>query len=78
MEKEVEKVMFVGIDVGKRKHDACFLENSGNVAKYVLFENRMEGIRKFFSFVEEFQRTGYSVSATVEATGHYFLTSIPF
>jgi len=44
----------------------------------MFFENRMEGFRKFFSFAEEFQRAGYSVSVTLEATGHYFLNLYSF
>jgi len=78
MEKEVEKVMFVGIDIGKRKHEACFLESSGNEIKYILFENRMEGFKKFFSLIEQFKKEGFSVSVTLEATGHYFLNLYSF
>jgi len=78
MGKSIEKVMFVGVDVGKRKHDACFLESSGNVAKYILFENRINGFRKFFNTIEQFIKDGYSVSVTVEATGHYFLNLYSF
>lgn len=60
MKKEIEKVMFVGIDDGKRKHDACFLESSGNTVKYMLFESRMDGFRKFIAMIEQFLREGYS------------------
>jgi transposase len=44
----------------------------------MLFENRMDGFRKFFSLVEQFQRVGYNVSVTVEATGHYFINLYSF
>jgi transposase len=78
MEKEVEKWLFVGIDVGKRKHDACFLEGNGKVLKYMQFDNRIESFKRFLSNIEQFSKEGFKVSVTVEATGHYFLNLYSF
>ena len=70
--------IFVGVDIGKRKHDACFLREDGDNLGYVSFANSGKGFNKFMGFIERFIKEGYSVSVTVEATGHYFLNLYSF
>jgi len=78
MEKEVKKVMFVGIDVGKRKHEACFVESNGRVVRYMPFNNRIQGFKRFFSLIEQMRKDEVSITIALEATGHYFLNLYSF
>ena len=64
--------MFVGIDIGKFRHEAAFLDSAGKeLSKSVNFENSDEGFALFFKTLD-----GISDGSPVigmEATGHYWL-----
>lgn len=77
-ERERKMNVFVGIDIGKRKHDACFLGEDGVELAHISFANSREGFNRFMKFIERFVKEGYIISATVEATGHYFLNLYSF
>jgi len=65
-------VIHVGIDIGKRKHEACVLDTEGQqLGKSLVFDNSQQGLAKLFNHVRNFpaERVVYGL----EATGHYWL-----
>lgn len=64
--------MIIGIDIGKYRHQAAFLDNSGKALCASLpFENTDEGFSLFFKTMESIGDTAPIVG--MEATGHYWL-----
>lgn len=64
--------MFVGIDIGKYRHQAAFLDNSGkDLCQSIPFENSDEGFSLFFKTIESI--SDGTVIVGMEATGHYWL-----
>jgi transposase len=62
---------FCGIDIGKRKHIALFLDSNGRVVRPAFpILNTRDG---FSQLVQELQNLKGSVVIAVEATGHYWL-----
>ncbi len=63
---------FCGIDIAKRKHVACIVEQNG---QYILrprsFSNDAEGFQRFLNCLKQTGRTK-SVLVGMEATGHYW------
>lgn len=60
----------VGIDVGKRKHVACALDEQGKrVGKRLCFTNDQEGFAQLLAYLNELQEPVVGL----EATGHYWL-----
>lgn len=64
--------MIVGIDIGKYRHQAAFLDNSGTpLCPSVPFENSDEGFAFFFKTLSSLHEPKPIVG--MEATGHYWL-----
>ena len=86
MVKRIERVkegkngmkLFIGIDIGKRTHKACFLRKDGKVMGYISFNNRRNGFNRLLKEIEQFAKQGCRVTVIVEATGHYFLNLYSF
>jgi len=65
-------VIHVGIDIGKRKHEATILDAEGNqLGKSLAFDNSQQGVAKLFDHVGKFPAE--RVVFGLEATGHYWL-----
>jgi transposase len=62
---------FCGIDIGKRKHMALFLDSAGRVVRSALPVLDTRG--GFAQFIQELQNLKGNVAIAVEATGHYWL-----
>lgn len=67
-------MFIVGIDIGKRHHEASMLDDQGNlIGKSIRFPNSITGFNKLLSFIR-----GSTVNAEavigMEATGHYWLS----
>ena len=61
----------VGIDVGKRTHQACFLDEQGQeLGRSLRFANSCEGVRQL---EERLQGLPERVTIALEASGHYWL-----
>jgi len=64
--------MFIGIDIGKYRHQAAFLDNSGNdLCPSIPFDNSDEGFACFFRTLQAVSDGNPIVG--MEATGHYWL-----
>jgi transposase len=64
--------MFVGIDIGKYRHQAAFLDNSGkDLCASIPFDNTEEGFSLFFKTLDSV--CDGTVVVGMEATGHYWL-----
>ncbi|MBV9468527.1 MAG: IS110 family transposase [Abitibacteriaceae bacterium] len=62
---------YCGIDIGKRKHMALFLDSTGHVVRPAFpILNTRDG---FAQLVQELQNLNGAVAIAVEATGHYWL-----
>jgi transposase len=69
--EEDQDVIAVGIDVGKRAHQACFLESDGSeVARSLRFANNRKGVNLL---QERLQSLGKPATIGIEASGHYWL-----
>lgn len=61
---------YAGIDIGKRTHVACVLDQEGKkVVKPFKFANSKEGYEKLFQKISSFEE----VLISLEATGHYWI-----
>ena len=72
--KELENMIFVGIDVAKRKHDCCIINSEGEVLREPFtFPNSREGFDAFYDEVQNSQmETGDSkIRIGLESTGQY-------
>jgi len=70
-----ENTLIVGIDIGKRKHHARFINLRGyELAKVFSFENNMDGIQKLMAKIEETKKQNNLVKAVIglEPSGHYW------
>jgi len=68
---------YIGIDIGKRFHVACILNESvsGNTfEKHIKFDNLFSGYKKFLSYLETNDVKKSESIIGLEATGHYWLT----
>lgn len=64
-------MLYVGIDVAKRSHEATILDEKGNqVAASIKFPNSLAGVQTLLSKVQGLDQP---VHFAMEATGHYWL-----
>jgi transposase len=66
--------IYVGIDIGKRKHEACFLNEVGKVVGNLKFQNTLEGTNRLVEKLGRWEE----VVLGLEATGHYWLNLYTF
>jgi transposase len=62
---------FCGIDIGKRKHAACLLDEQGQVLAKLRFANDAEGLATLHQRLQDHCHSA-SVLVGMEATGHYW------
>lgn len=64
-------MLYIGIDVGKRNHEATILDESGKeLCESVKFPNSIAGAEKLLSKIPNLKNTMF----VLEATGHYWLS----
>ena len=65
-------MLFVGIDVAKRKHDCSILDSNGVILSQFSFDNSLSGFNSFISSISSFDDSNFSdLKVGFEATGHY-------
>ena len=62
---------FCGVDIGKRKHAACLLDEQGTILVKLRFANDAEGFATLHQRLQEHCRSA-PVLVGMEATGHYW------
>jgi transposase len=68
-------MLYVGIDVGKRNHEATILDKSGKeMVEPIKFPNSVKGAEKLIVFVSQQAKNLKNVLFCLEATGHYWLS----
>jgi len=72
--------MFIlGIDIGKRNHEAALIDEQGHViGKTIRFANSKSGSQKLLSFINQHEITTENTMVGMEATGHYWLAIYSF
>lgn len=64
-------MLYVGIDIAKRSHEATILDETGSqLAPSLKFANTVEGVQALLERVKGYEQP---VSFALEATGHYWL-----
>ncbi len=64
-------MVFAGVDVGKRNHEACFMGQDGQeMRKPLRFPNIVAGVS---SLIEALHSLGQPAIIALEASGHYWL-----
>lgn len=72
-------MFFVGIDIGKRYHEAGIIDAAGNpIGKTLRFPNTSEGSQKLLEFFNEQDLLPEHTHIGIEATGHYWLSLFSF
>lgn len=67
-------MFFVGIDVGKRHHEACVIDSIGqSIGKTLRFTNTQSGAQKLLEWLRKVDKDLVSTCIAMEATGHYWL-----
>lgn len=67
-------MFFVGIDVGKRHHEACIIDSTGQmIGKTLRFTNTQSGGQKLLEWLRKVDQSLTSICIAMEATGHYWL-----
>ncbi|MED4880756.1 IS110 family transposase, partial [Geobacillus stearothermophilus] len=76
IDQVTEQTLVVGIDIAKRTHYACFVDDRGRVLRksFPIFQSK-EGFQQLYKAIQEaMQAFGKSeVIVAVEPTGHYWL-----
>ena len=71
-ERTVINMLYIGIDVAKRKHD-CFITNADGEALEDVFtiQNSKDGFEELFRRIKAHERQPENTKVGLEATGHY-------
>jgi transposase len=65
---------FVGIDIGKRYHEACMIDSFGKIqGKTLRFPNTQTGGQRLFQWIRSMDHDLAFTQVAMEATGHYWL-----
>lgn len=68
-------MQYLGIDIGKRAHEAALLDQDGNhLGKTVRFSNSHKGAEKLLDLINEHECLPDNTLIGMEATGHYWLS----
>lgn len=68
-------MFYVGIDIGKRHHEAGLINDKGDpVGKTLRFSNTKKGSEKLLEFINQYNLTSDNTLVGIEATGHYWLS----
>lgn len=72
-------MFFVGIDIGKRHHEAAIIDELGHpVGKSIRFSNSKAGSEKLLEFINKHELLPDNTLIGLEATGHYWLSVFSF
>ncbi|MBM7677033.1 IS110 family transposase [Gracilibacillus alcaliphilus] len=72
-------LFYLGIDVGKRNHEAGLINDKGeSIGKSLKFANSKAGSEKLLTFINQFHLTPDNSVVGLEATGHYWLSIFSF
>lgn len=75
----VLSLFYLGIDVGKRNHEAGLISEDGNpIGKTVRFTNTKLGSERLLKFINQHELTPDNTVVGLEATGHYWLSIFSF
>ena len=64
--------LYVGIDIGKFFHIACFLDEGGNQIELFKFGNTHQGFSELEKLIKGFSTPDDELILGMEATGHYW------
>jgi transposase len=67
-------MQYIGIDIGKRFHVACVLDDTNTFTKHLKFSSLGVGYEKFMEYLKVHEVTKEHSIIGLEATGHYWLT----
>ena len=68
-------MLICGIDIGKFRHEACLIDESGKqLAKPLKFTNTTDGGEKLIEFLNQRNPDNQVIVVGMEATGHYHLS----
>ncbi|MGM8366747.1 IS110 family transposase [Virgibacillus sp. W0181] len=66
---------YIGIDIGKRHHEAGLINDKGNhIGKTIRFANSKAGSEKLLQFINQYKLSPDNSVVGLEATGHYWLS----
>lgn len=72
-------MFFVGIDIGKRNHEACVINEHGQIiGKSLSLPNTQIGGQKLLHYLHKLDPDLSSTMVAMEATGHYWLALYSF
>src|SRR5699024_9946295 len=72
-------MFYIGLDIGKRHHEAGLIDDKGNhIIKTIRFANSKEGNNKLLQFINQYNLTPDNAVVGLEATGHYWLSVFSF
>lgn len=66
---------YIGIDIAKKAHEVCFLDQNGQVLDGNSFKipNTLSGVDKLQKMLDKYGLTSKNAQVGMEATGHYWL-----
>jgi len=64
---------FAGVDVAKKRHEVCVIDDSGRVVLQLPVLNTQSGLQKLLAAFQTKQITSENLQFCMEATGHYWL-----
>jgi len=72
-------LFYLGIDIGKRNHEAGLIDENGNpIGKTLRFSNSKAGSEKLLAFFNQHDLIPDNTLVGLEATGHYWLSVFSF
>ncbi len=72
-------MFFVGIDIGKRNHEAAIIDEQGKpLGKPIRFSNTKAGSERLLQFINDHDLLPDNTLIGLEATGHYWLSVFSF
>lgn len=72
-------LFYLGIDIGKRNHEAGLINEKGDpIGKTLRFSNSKVGSEKLLKFINQYNLTPDNSVVGLEATGHYWLSIFSF
>ena len=73
------KMVCVGIDVAKDKHDCCILDSDGTIrADCITIPNNMDGFKQLLQTIRDCTKKSDKIKVGLEATGHYSYNILGF
>lgn len=75
----VREMLYLGIDIGKKHHEAGFVADDGKrIGKSLRFSNDRKGYESLLDFIKRRLPQGEEMCIGMEATGHYWLALYSF